>query len=305
MWEQLIKAINDGNIKSAEKLISNLTQHELSKIDSQGNTALILAVQKLQIRIAEMLINKMSDEAINSVNKKYGESALTYAIREDLDVVTKILIKRMASDTLNITDNKGKNTLLMMAAYKGSEEITGMLLDKMSDEVINSCDIFGNTALTFAVYKNHGKVAKMLIEGMNEEAIKAVNIQGYSALRLAIKSGNKKIISLLEDKLQLGSNNELNVPKDYSETEDKIQSEEETPSITKVIIKSGNMAVKKVQVITGNSYGTNLGDSSALNLEHKIMLVNVEQNNPEGFNPHNDFKVSSIGEDDNINTDLK
>jgi len=65
---------------------------ELSKVDEDGNTALTLAVGEGLARVCELLIPKMSEQAINQVTNN-GETALSIATNKSLKMYVTYCIK--------------------------------------------------------------------------------------------------------------------------------------------------------------------------------------------------------------------
>ena len=132
--EELIKAIYVKNEAETQKLIAKMDILELSKIYID-NTALIWAVDKGLEKVCEMLIPKMSEQAINQVTNK-GCTALTWAIDKGLEKVCEMLIPKMSEQAIShVTDNG--NTALTLAADKDLKKIYELLINKMSIDAIN------------------------------------------------------------------------------------------------------------------------------------------------------------------------
>ncbi|WP_342270032.1 ankyrin repeat domain-containing protein [Rickettsia endosymbiont of Orchestes rusci] len=141
-YNQLISAIKENKAEEVENLIKELNSKTLSKIDNNGETALTWAASKGLEKVCEMLISKMSDQAINHVTKTYGETALTLAAGYGLKKVCEMLIPIMTEQAINQV-NSGGSTALTLAAFKGLEKVCEMLISKMSNEAINHVTNYG------------------------------------------------------------------------------------------------------------------------------------------------------------------
>lgn len=95
MREQLIDAIRKKDTQKAMSLIEQMTPEELYYIDdyifSSGYTALMYAVRSGNEKICEMLLEKMSLDAIN-VDNLDGNTALMYAsVEGKMDIALKLI----------------------------------------------------------------------------------------------------------------------------------------------------------------------------------------------------------------------
>ncbi len=83
--EQLIRAINKNDTAQAVKITKRIISQQLNKIDINGYTALHWAAEQGMKEVCELLILKMSPEAINAVTIgnvwEGGRTALTLAAR--------------------------------------------------------------------------------------------------------------------------------------------------------------------------------------------------------------------------------
>jgi hypothetical protein len=102
-FEGLIKIVKDGDRAGAEKLILQMDQQELKKVD-QGKTVLHLAAEKGNKEVCEVILDKCP-EAINAVTEVYKGSVKTA--------------------------DSGK-TALHLAAEKGNKEVCEVLLECMA-----------------------------------------------------------------------------------------------------------------------------------------------------------------------------
>ncbi|WP_341793691.1 ankyrin repeat domain-containing protein [Rickettsia endosymbiont of Ceutorhynchus obstrictus] len=213
MWEQLAAAINAKNITEAQNLITSINQSELSKVDRDGNTVLMLAGKNASCgitknnsvhwngleKVSELLISKMSNLAINVVAKD-GYTALTWAASAGWIKICEPLIFRMSEQTISAIATNG-NTTLIFASMNGLEKICELLLPKMNDQSINSVGSQGFTALTPAASRGSEKIFELLLPKMNSEAINFVSNNGYTNLTWAAAKGSEKICELLIPKM--------------------------------------------------------------------------------------------------------
>lgn len=103
----LIKASENGHLETVNALISN-SQVDLDISNNNGDTALMIAIQKKHLEIIKSILSVPSN--LNQKNHN-GETALTLAIKHDLDIS---YIKHMhnAGADLHVVDKFGDNLLI-------------------------------------------------------------------------------------------------------------------------------------------------------------------------------------------------
>ncbi|KJV81272.1 putative ankyrin repeat protein [Rickettsia hoogstraalii str. RCCE3] len=74
MFEKLIEAIKAENTAEAQKLIAQMDTNELSKVNNDGDTTLSLAVLYRLEKVCELLIPRMSEQAINHIDNQWQHS---------------------------------------------------------------------------------------------------------------------------------------------------------------------------------------------------------------------------------------
>lgn len=221
MWEQLVKAIEAGRIAEALELIGQLSQAELSQVNKNGETALHLAVWSINrnvceyTKICELLIEKMTPEAVNAVTTGFangGRTALIMAACKESTKICKLLIPKMSNKAINAVDNNG-HTALYAAASEGMEEVCGLLISIMDPVAINAIDKDRQTALHMATFRGLEGVCASLIPKMSKDAISTISKYGNTALTRAASKEMSGICKLLIPKMNLKSIN----AKDHSE----------------------------------------------------------------------------------------
>jgi ankyrin repeat protein len=210
MWEDLKRAIEENNTTKAVELIKKIDQEELNnkKCQHKGKTALHFAAEKGMREACELLVPKMSSEAINAVTIS-GHTTLILAASKGMKEVCELLIPKMTPEAINAA-NKDSKTALYFAAYNGHKEVCELLIPKMSPEAINIV-YFGSTVLHYAASKGMKEVCELLIPKMTLEAINAIDYRGNTALhlaantsfRLAANKGKKEVCELLIPKMTL------------------------------------------------------------------------------------------------------
>ncbi len=181
-------AVSKGLDKVCEMLILKMTEQAINHIDNNGNTALILAATSKRFdKVCEMLIPKMSEHAINHSDKD-NDTALTLAAYKGFDKVCEMLIPKMLEHAINHSDNNG-NTALTLATSKGLEKACEMLIPKMSEQVTNN----GETALNIAKNKGVKYIYDLLhkIDGFQKLAD---GINDKVATNIVINAKDKAII---------------------------------------------------------------------------------------------------------------
>ncbi|MBL6785762.1 MAG: ankyrin repeat domain-containing protein, partial [Rickettsiales bacterium] len=138
-------AIKKRNLRLAESLISHDADQGIT--DNKGMTPLMLAINRDYTDFAVELIQKATTETINKKNDK-GDTALTLAIEQGNLRLAESLISHDADQ--GIANAKGM-TPLMLAIREGHYDLALKLIEKTTTETINMQNPDGDTALTFAL----------------------------------------------------------------------------------------------------------------------------------------------------------
>lgn len=188
-------------------------------IDSNGNTPLMIAIQKNQIdavkkELSDCRYNDNNNALLNHTNIN-DETALHIAVRNRSEVIVKLLLdNRIEKDTKNFNGD----TALHIATKNGDITIVKMLVDAKCD--INAVD--GNSA---------------------------------TALVLAAKIGNKNLVDYF---LEKGADIQKpdfygKTYKDYYAPDKETEKRAENPVEEKRKISIGNTAGRKYAVVFGSS----------------------------------------------------
>lgn len=188
-------------------------------IDSNGNTPLMIAIQKNQI---DAVKKELSDSRYNDNN-----NAL-----------------------LNHT-NINDETALHIAVRNRSEAIVKLLLDNRIEK--DTKNIAGSTALHIATKNGDVAIVKMLVDAKCD--INAVDENSATALVLAAKIGNKNLIDYF---LEKGADIQKpdfygKTYKDYYAPDKETEKRAENPVEEKRKISIGNTAGRKYAVVFGSS----------------------------------------------------
>lgn len=132
-------------------------------IDFNGNTPLMIAVQKNQIdavkqELSDSRYNDNNNALLNHTNIN-DETALHIAVRNRSEAIVKLLLdKRIEKDTKNLN----VDTALHIATKNGDITIVKMLVDAKCD--INAVDENGATALVLAAKRGSKNLVEYFIE---------------------------------------------------------------------------------------------------------------------------------------------
>ncbi|CAK6516381.1 ankyrin repeat domain-containing protein [Rickettsia helvetica] len=91
----------------------------------------------------------MSNQTISIINNNNGETALTYAAWKGLKSVYEILIFRISDQAINHINNND-DIALIWSAYNGWKKICEQLISKMNKKTISVIDNDGYSALIYA-----------------------------------------------------------------------------------------------------------------------------------------------------------
>ena len=186
--EQLLTAINDDNIEGVEIALS------IPEVDINNNNGLgigpplLYAVDKGQIEIVELLLDKGAD--IDSIDVSQ-QTALMVASGMGHFGIVELLLKRGAN--VNATENDGYTALIYASSGEdGHPEIVKLLLEKGAD--VNASENDGYTALIYASQNGHTEIVKMLLDTTK---INVRTTESRQALINAIENDHHKIVSML------------------------------------------------------------------------------------------------------------
>jgi ankyrin repeat protein len=187
---QLRRACIKGQIDVVEDILKTITSKtEIDNVDSDGDTALILASFHGHTEIAQALLAAGADK---DVKNNDGITALICAcIMGYADTVQALL----AAGADKEAKDKYSFTALISASMNGHIDIVHALLAAGAD--MEAKDRDGNTALICASVNGHTETAQALVTaGADKEAKDTTG--GRTALEWASARGHTDIVNLLE-----------------------------------------------------------------------------------------------------------
>lgn len=223
LYDKLTKAIKENNTIEAKKLIEKIKNTELfNKANASHNTLLHSAIEQGLEEVSEILISKMSNDAINIIEKyvlsgeQKGETYLTLLASKGFGKACEMLIPRMSNETIN-TITKTNNTALTLAADKKLPEVCKKLIPRMSNNAINIIDnkLIDNkhkdSALKKAIRNDMDEVAQMLISSTYDNNIYVIDKYSEDTLLItAAKKGMKTVCKMLISRMPLELINHIN-----------------------------------------------------------------------------------------------
>ncbi len=192
-------AAEEGHTAIVEKLLEKMSPEAIYTLNQNGNTALHMAAAKGHTAIVEKLLEKMSPEAINA-KAIIEKTVLHPAAGKGYTAIVEKLLEKMTPEAIN-AKNIFQETALHHAAEEGHTATVERLLEKMSPEVINAQTRLGFTALHMAAGKGHTAILERLLEKMSPEAINAKDLRGNTALHMAAAKGHTAIVERLLEKM--------------------------------------------------------------------------------------------------------
>lgn len=159
-------------------------KNDLNKVNYNGHTPLLGALQDQKCEIANSLISQGAD--FNIKHRISKESPLMLASRYCTDVA-KLLIQNGAN--INDVDDLGRTPLY----FAESAELAALLIEKGAD--VNHKDTLNNTPLMGVAFNGNTDVVKTFLT--YKATVNNKDNTGITALMLASRSGHLEIIKLL------------------------------------------------------------------------------------------------------------
>lgn len=160
---------------------------DVSSTNDNGDTALILALFKEHLEIAEQLIK--TRRALDATNSRRS-SALHIAANKGYEVIVRMLIDNGAS--LSGINLQG-NSALSLSIKSKHNAISELLIKEAANSNFHNFDT--STPYFLAVSSGNSNVVKLLLEhGVNPVQF---NAEGYSALHLAIAQKHIEVARLI------------------------------------------------------------------------------------------------------------
>ena len=152
----LISLIQRNNIDGVRDYDN--TVNEINEEDDFGNTALIYASKKNNIKIVKLLLEVETIDV--NIENNIGQTALIFVARNNYIEIIKLLLE---NKTINVNlQNRDGDTALIMASSNNNIEVVELLLN-IEDINVNLQDINGYTALIFASELYNIEIIKLLL----------------------------------------------------------------------------------------------------------------------------------------------
>jgi ankyrin repeat protein len=159
-YEDLIEAIENGNLKAAQSALRNGADVNKVGLSDSFRTPLMIAAAEGKENLAKLLVEYGAD-----VNAKdlYGDTALMWAVHGGHLNVVEFLVEHGANVNAAATyiTNAG-STALIYASEKGHVNVVKYLIKHGAN--INPKKKNGDTALSLAENNGHTEVARILRE---------------------------------------------------------------------------------------------------------------------------------------------
>ena len=135
------------------------------RVDSKGNTALILACKKGLAEVALSLIERFGDKVRPDHANLMGDTALIWSCSKGMSEIALKLIERFEGASRPEQVNSTGETAFMLACLKGLNMVALRLIEKFDAMILPSqTSKYGQTALIVACEKGLSDVALALIE---------------------------------------------------------------------------------------------------------------------------------------------
>ncbi|KAK5662254.1 hypothetical protein OQA88_8159 [Cercophora sp. LCS_1] len=174
--------------------VNTVSADMLNQTDSQGRTALLLAIHHNKDETVRLLLKKGARRGMD-LDKKDGKgrAALHLAVEAGKEKLVEELVEARASQ--EAVDTLGR-TPLFLAVQHGHEKIVDALLQDVPLEVVRErSDKHGRSALHVAAEQGHLSILKKLLKRRFE--IDKQESLGRTPLLLAADNGDKAVVDLL------------------------------------------------------------------------------------------------------------
>nr|WP_246198629.1 ankyrin repeat domain-containing protein [Wolbachia endosymbiont of Ctenocephalides felis wCfeJ] len=192
--EELLTAVQDGNLNEAKGLVSRNANANVNTRDKYSWTPLHWAAYKGHLEVAEFLVKKGADVNAASENL-YGSRPIHIAIENNNKNIIEFLLSKEVG--VNDTDKQGY-TPLHYAAWRGRLEVARFLIEKGSD--INAADTStaGKKPTHVAAENNSESVIEFLLE--KGVSVDEADKNGWTPLHYAARFGQPEVAKFLIEK---------------------------------------------------------------------------------------------------------
>ncbi len=189
----LLEAVDKGQLKVARYLIENHADPDLR--DRNDKTPLQNAAERGNTEMVELLlstadVNATSEGRLAEANHEAGYTALHYAARKGSKAIAETLLAHGAK--VNAQSATGL-TPLYIAAEEGFKTVAELLLAHGADLTLPNRA--GLTPLHVAVRSGNRAITELLLA--NHADVNAKTVDGSSPLQEAASSGNKGLVEFL------------------------------------------------------------------------------------------------------------
>ncbi|MCL2312849.1 MAG: ankyrin repeat domain-containing protein, partial [Firmicutes bacterium] len=205
-YTPLMVAASQGWDKIVEELLKKKDINVNSQ-NSNGSTALMLAIYGRHEKTAEIILNKSINKIdlnIQNNHKNHKDTALILAVRKNNLRIVEKMVENIQKIEINKIDGNGRTAL----NYAEEPEMVYLLASKggLKSEDINS----GKTALIAAIRGNafgrdkqrNAIVKNLLLLTKTEEELDVTDDLGYTPLMYAVTEENMEAVEMLLEKVE-------------------------------------------------------------------------------------------------------
>lgn len=183
-----------SDLRGGDKFVNS----ELSKVDDQGRTAMLVAIDLGHLNVVRRLMDIAASNAISDLIERRGACGLNplhQAASSGQQEIVSFLLEHAA--VVDSTDSDGR-TALFHASMSGHLDILQALLAR--DLLTSHCDHKERVALHAAAAAGQAAACKILLEADGEECLEAEDWEGATPAHFAICSGSTEACQLLADR---------------------------------------------------------------------------------------------------------
>ena len=194
----LMRAARQGHLHCVKYLTEHMSSALLNLKNSFGTTALMMAVLKSGENNFLCMQHLISAGVDLAVQDSEGSTALALAVRKQHANRVKYLIEHMSAEMLNLRDIGGRTALMLAASRSKENHFLSLQHLVAAGADLDLKDREGHSALVLALEHSSAEAVSLLLE--NGADVNTMNNSGVTPLMLSVKKYSTEAVALLLNK---------------------------------------------------------------------------------------------------------